>query len=447
MAIKAHVIQPWYADIPRNPKLAKVAGTAIIVLTVMGFGVWGNTAPISGAVISSGIFVTSGQNKTIQHLEGGVIREIMVREGDIVQPGQLLVQLDDTAPRADMRRLLLRQIRLEAIIARLTTEAAGKPELVFPQPIQARTKDADIAEIVQAQRITFDARQSNLVNEIATHQRSIDALDEKIAGARQQLAAVHSQIKLIHQELTGKQELLARGFIRKPEVLLLQRNQANLQGELGRIGGEIGDARERIARTHEQIAGVRKTAVKAAVEQMHEIGADLNDVRERVRTAAGILDRSRITAPVKGTVVKLRYHTSGGVIEPGKNIMEIVSLLDELIIEARVRPQDIDKIKHSQTAIVRLTALNQRTTPMVNGTVIYISADALPDDKLRNMPNSTDYYVVRIRLDTQTSLALRNFEPTPGMPAEVYVQTAERTFFEYLMQPLKDSMSRAFRET
>ena len=447
MANQSLVVQPWYGDIPRNPRLAKVAGTSIILLTVMGFGVWGNTAPISGAVISSGIFVTSGQNKTIQHLEGGVIREIVVREGDIVQPGQLLVQLDDTASRADMRRLLLRQVRLEAIMARLAAEAAGKTELVFPAVIQARTRDADIAELVQAQRITFDARQSNIVNDIVTHQRSIDALEEKITGSKLQLLSVQQQLKLIQQELTGKQDLLARGYIRKPEVLLLQRNQANLQGELGRIGGDIGDARERIARTHEQIAGVRKTAIRTAVEQMHEVGADLNDVRERMRTAAGILERSRITAPVKGTVVKLRYHTSGGVIEPGKNIMEIVSLLDELIIEARVRPQDIDKIKHSQIAIIRLTALNQRTTPMVNGTVIYISADALPDDKQRNMPNSTDYYVVRIRLDTHTNLALRNFEPTPGMPAEVYVQTAERTFFEYLMQPLKDSMSRAFRET
>ncbi len=447
MAKNVLVAQPWYGEIPRSTRFAKAAGTAIILTTVMGFGVWGNTAPISGAVISSGIFVTSGQNKTIQHLEGGVIREIMVREGDIVQPGQLLVQLDDTASRADMRRLLLRQIRLEAIIARLATEAASKTELVFPPHIQSRIKDADIAEIVQAQRVTFDARQNSIINEITTHQRSIDALDEKITGTKQQLSSVQSQLKLIQQELTGKQELLVRGYIRKPEVLLLQRNQANLQGEVGRIGGEIGDARERVARTHEQIAGVRKTAVKVAVEQMHEIGADLNDVRERVRTAAGILDRARISAPVKGTVVKLRYHTSGGVIEPGKNIMEIVSLLDELIIEARVRPQDIDKIKHSQTAIIRLTALNQRTTPMVNGTVIYISADALPDEKLRNMPNSSDYYVVRIRLDTHTNLALRNFEPTPGMPAEVYVQTTERTFFEYLMQPLKDSMSRAFRET
>ncbi len=145
--------------------------------------------------------------------------------------------------------------------------------------------------------------------------------------------------------------------------------------------------------------------------------------------------------------MKLRYHTSGGVIEAGKNIMDIVSLQEEVIIEARVRPQDIDKIKHSQNAVVRLNGLNQRTTPMVDGRVIYISADALPDEKQRGMPNGTDLYVVRVRLEGASVARIHGFEPTPGMPAEVYIKTSERTFFEYLMQPLKDSMSRAFRET
>lgn len=438
---------PWYSQVPRNPRLAKLAGVSIIILTVMGFGVWGNTAPIAGAVISNGIFVTSGQNKTIQHLEGGVIQSIMVREGDVVKIGQLLVQLNETAARADLRRLQLRQARLESISVRLTAEAGGENTLVFPSALLTQRDDRDVAMIIEAQRVTFDARKSSINNEIATHKRSIDALEEKVAGSTKQLASVNEQIALLQQELKGKLDLLSRGYIRKPEVLLLQRNKANLQGEIGRIGGDIGESRERIARTLEQIAGVQKVAIRGAVEQLHEVGADLNDTRERIRTASGILDRARIVAPVKGTVVKLRYHTAGGVIEPGKNIMEIVSMMDELIIEARVRPQDIDKIKHSQTAIVRLTALNQRTTPMVNGKVIYISADALPDEKQRGMPNQTDFYIVRIRLEQQTYPTLLNFEPTPGMPAEVYVQTTDRTFFEYLMQPLKDSMSRAFRET
>jgi HlyD family secretion protein len=186
---------------------------------------------------------------------------------------------------------------------------------------------------------------------------------------------------------------------------------------------EWREARERIARSLEQIEGVRKLAAKTASEQLQELSA------------------------VKGTVVKMRCHTPGGVIEPGKSIMEIVSLQDEIVIEARVRPQDIDKIKHSQIAAVRLTALNQRTTPMVDGRVIYISADALPDDKTRSLPAEPDIYVVRVRLESASVAGVHGFEPTPGMPADVYIRTAERTFFEYLMQPLRDSMARAFRES
>lgn len=439
--------QPWYADVPRSTRSATIGGAVIVAVTVMGFGVWGNTAPIAGAVIATGVFVTTGQNKTIQHLEGGVIREILVREGDVVVPGQTLVKLDDTSARAELRRHELKLYRLEMIESRLRAEVAGLDDFTGPPHLLDKRADADIAALFAAQRTAFRARQSNMASEIAAHQKSIDALEEKVAGSKVQLAGVEKQSQLLKEELEGKQALLQRGYIRKPEVLSLQRLAANLTGEAGRITGDIGDSRERIARSVEQIDGVRKNAQKIASDQLQEISADLNDVRERIHTVKGVLDRSSITAPVKGTVVKLRYHTSGGVIEAGKNIMEIVSLQDELIIEARVRPQDIDKIRHSQVATVRLTALNQRITPMVSGRVIYISADALPDEKQRAYPGVPDLYVVRARLDPGSLAGLHDFQPTPGMPADVYIQTAERTFFEYLMQPLKDSMARAFRET
>lgn len=441
------IIQPWYSEVPRNPRLAKVTGIAIVASTILGFGVWGNTAPISGAVIASGIFVTTGQNKTIQHLEGGVIREIAVREGDIVEPGQLLIQLDDVSAHAELRRLLLRLIRAETIESRLSAEANGQSAWNPPAAIAARAADPDVAALIHTQAAAFAARWNNADNEIATHTKAIDALNEKITGSRTQLAAVERQSTLIGEELSGKLKLLERGYIRRPEILALQRTAANLEGEAGRIRGDIGDAKQRIARESELIEGVRKQSIKTASEQLQEIGAELNDVRERMRTAKGILDRARITAPVRGTVVKMRYHNVGGVIEAGKSIMDIVSLQEEVIIEAKVRPQDIDKIRHSHNAVVRLNALNQRTTPMVDGRVIYISADALPDEKQRGLPNGTDLYVVRVRLETASINRVQGFVPTPGMPAEVYIKTSERTFFEYLIQPLKDSMSRAFRET
>jgi HlyD family type I secretion membrane fusion protein len=237
---------------------------------------------------------------------------------------------------------------------------------------------------------------------------------------------------LIGEELKSKSELLPNGLIRKPELLALQRAQANLHGDIGRLTGEMGDGKEQIAKTQQQILGIRTAAIKEAVEQLHQIRADLADLRERMRTQHGV-------------VVKLRYHTAGGVVEPGKNIMEIVPVQAELIIEVRVRPRDIDHVKAGQEASVRLTAMNQRTTPMLTGKVMYVSADALPDETAPG--SSKDSYVVRVGLDAQHLAVAGNFIPKAGMPAEVYIRTHERTFFEYLMQPVKDSMSRAFRES
>jgi len=436
----------WYETLPRSTRVPTIAGVLIMAGTLMGFGVWGNMAPIAGAVVASGVFVATGQNKIIQHLEGGVIREIYVREGDIVEPGQILVDLDETAPRAELRRLSLRRIRLSAIDARLQAEMREDAEITFPDDVMEGFGLPEAKEILESQRLTFSARRNNMNSDIAGIKEGINALNERIQGSRIQLEGVRRQIKFIEEEVETKEYLLKTGLVRKPELLVLQRSQANLEGEVGRIMGDIGDAKERIAKAVEQINGVRKTAIKTAVEQMHEIRGELVDVRERMLSAKGVLDRIRITAPVRGVVVKLRYHTQGGVIEAGKNIMEILPLKDELIIEARVRPQDIDSVKHGQHATVRLTALNQRITPMVSGEVIYLSADTLADEKKSQQMGPTDIYIVRVKLNIEEAATIPGFSPTPGMPAEVYIKTSERTFFQYIVKPIHDSMSRAFRE-
>jgi HlyD family type I secretion membrane fusion protein len=438
--------KPWYADIPRSARAPTIFGVVVLGVSVLGFGVWGGTAPIAGAVVASGMFVATGQNKIIQHLEGGVIREIAVREGDRVEPNQILVHLDETAPRAELRRLELRQTRLKAMDTRLQAEMREQTEISFPPDILIDPKDPDATTIVDNQRLTFEARRRALESEIATIRDGISALQERINGSKIQVAGVHEQLRLLREEIEAKEHLLKSGFVRKPELLVLQRAYANLQGEVGRLQGEMGDARERIARANEQIAGVKKTAIKTAVEQLHEVRSELHDVRERIRAAKGVLDRVKITAPVKGVVVKLRYHTAGGVIEAGKNIMELLPLDAELIIEVRIRPQDIDSVKRGQNAMVRLTALSQRITPMIAAEVIYVSADALPDEKKGTQQSQSDIYVARIKLDAAQASALQGFTPTPGMPADVFITTLERTFFEYLTKPIRDSMARAFRE-
>jgi HlyD family type I secretion membrane fusion protein len=437
----------WYDSLPRSTKFPTVAGALIMAVVLMGFGVWGNMAPIAGAVVASGVFVVTGQNKIVQHLEGGMIREIFVREGDTVEAGQVLLELDDTAARAELQRLFLRRIRLSAMDARLQAEMREEADITLPPEIVAwLDKSPEAKEIVDSQQMTFAARRNNLNSDVKSIQESINALEERIRGSRVQLDAVRRQIVLLDEEIVTKDKLVQAGLVRKPELMVLQRSKANLEGEVGRIMGDIGDAKERIARAHEQINGVRKTAIKTAVEQMHEVRGELADVRERMLSAKGILDRVRVTAPVSGVVVKLRYHTRGGVVEAGKNIMELLPVKDELIIEARLRPQDIDSVKHGQAAMVRLTALNQRITPMVSGDVVYLSADTLADEKKSQQVGPTDIYLVRVRLNSEESRNLPGFSPTPGMPAEVYIKTAERTFFQYLMRPIYDSFMRAFRE-
>lgn len=435
----------WYDSLPRSTRFPTIAGIIVMAIMVMGFGVWGNTAPIAGAVVASGVFVATGQNKIIQHLEGGVIRDIHVREGDSVEQGQLLIELDSTTANTELRRLFLRSVRLTAIDTRLQAEMRELPEVIFPDEL-TKLDGTEVKEILESQKQTFMARRNNMNSDIAGINESINALNERIQGSKVQLDGVRRQIKFIAEEIETKQYLLQTGLVRKPELLVLQRTQANLEGEVGRIMGDIGDAKERIAKAVEQINGVRKTAIKTAVEQMHEVRGELVDVRERMQSAKGVLDRVRITAPVKGVVVKLRYHTQGGVIEAGKNIMEILPLKDELIIEARVRPQDIDSVKHGQHATVRLTALNQRITPMVSGEVIYLSADTLADERKSQQVGPTDIYIVRVKLNNSEAAAIHGFSPTPGMPAEVYIKTSERTFFQYVVKPIHDSMLRAFRE-
>lgn len=438
----------WDRKIYKASRRAKAFGYGLLVFCVLGFGVWANAAPITGAIVASGVFVATGENKIVQHFEGGVIKDIKVREGDLVEPGQTLIVLDDVAPRAELRRLELRSARLTAMEARFRAEMDWLPEIPMPQElVSQREDDPDIEAIIGAQSLTFKARRNTLVSEIATLEDGISALQERIKGSQVQLHSVEDQLALIAEELQDKSALLESGLIRKPELLALRRAKANLEGEIGRLTGEIGDARERIARIREQIQVARNTAIKQAVDQLHEVHSELDDVRERLRSASAVLDRVNITAPVEGIVVKLRYHTSGGVIEAGKNILEIVPVQEELLIEVPVRPQDIDNVRSGQHATIRLTALSSRITPMVEGEVVYLSADSLPNDISSQQSDQSDAYVARIRLDSSVKDIVHGFKPTPGMPAEVYITTSDRTFFEYLAQPIKDSMTRAFRES
>jgi len=452
MILNCPSIDEWHRGVPRSVRWPTLLGFFVLLSWGLGFGVWAGVAPIDGAVVAPGSFVATGQNKTLQHLEGGIVRDILVKEGDLVEPGQTVVRLDEIAPKARLRRLQLRALRMEAMEARLRAEARLEDDFEVPETLARHKDDAEVAAILSRQRSELAARRSKLAVEEEVLRREIAGLQESIEGYEAQVSATRSQIALFSEELEGKEELMKRNLVRRTEVLAVRRAAARLTGELGQLLSRISDSRERIARAEQQIAQLKSAAVQKAVEDLRLAEAENDDLGEQIRTARDIAERVEITAPVRGIVVKLHLNTPGGVITPGAAILELLPVNNELVIEARVMPSEISHVKEGQSALVRVAALNQRVTPMIDAQVIYVSADAIGEQDLRRIAaaqvSHQGMFVVRVRLDDRDlKVKAGDFRPTPGMPADVFIKTEPRTFFEYLMQPIVDSFSKAFRES
>lgn len=433
----------WYSDVPRSIGRHTKIGLFLILVTFGGFGTWAFTAPLAAAIIAQGSFVASGQNKVVQHLEGGIIRDLLVNEGDHVTVDQPLVRLDETAAQAAERQLFLRQVRLDAIAARLTAEVAQAPEIAYPKDVTENINDPEIKPIIDGQQLTFDAARSKLQSELGLLQQNIAAFRYRAAGYQQQHDAVQRQLALMQEEYAGKKVLLSKGLLRATEIKAIQRAMADAEGQIGRLAAEVSETGAEIIKLEQQMNQTTEAYKQTALEQLQNLEGDLDTIREQLRQAKSVLNRVTINAPVAGTIVRMYYHTAGGVIESGKPIVEILPSDVPLVIETLISRTDIDNVRVGQNATVRLTALNRRTTPVLDGKVIYVSADALPDT---SGPVAREVYVARISLPSSQITRVHNFSPTPGMPAEVLVQTEERTFFRYLTKPIADSMSRAFME-
>jgi len=445
----------WYRGVPVSARLPTLVGLMLLIVGVGGFVAWAGFAPLNGAVVAAGSFVATGQNKLVQHLEGGIVKEIRVREGDLVEPGQVMVRLDDTSNKAKLRQLMLKQYRLVATRSRLEAEIDGRDAMNVPEELVAVQRDPEVNAIIGRQRAELRARRASLTAEQNVLSKEITGTQEGIQGYNAQIESTQRQIAIFNEELKQKSALLDEHLTRKTDVLALQRSQASLSGDLGELLSKIANAKENIARTNQRIVHLQSVTVQNAVDELQKAETDLDDVREQIRAQQNVVDRAEIAAPDRGIVVKLNYHTVGGVVTPGAVLLELLPVGDELIIEARVRPHEVTYVKVGQDAVIRLTALNQRVTPTVAGRVIYLSADALSEqptlaasnDKSNPMTRQ-DYYVVRVRLDeADLHQRLPGFEPTPGMPADVYIRTGERTFFEYIMRPILNSFSRAFKES
>lgn len=439
---KVHDLE-WYGEVPRSIRKHTVVGILLLALTFGGFGAWATTAPLAAAIIAQGSFVATGQNKIVQHFEGGIIKELLVSEGDVVVEDQPLVLLDETAALARERELFLRRTRLDLIVARLTSQFRGEEEMTIPAQVQPHVNDPDVAAILESQRLNFEAQRSKLVGEVSLLRQNVRSLEFRAQGFTRLRHSTIEQLALLRDEYKGKKTLLDKGLLRATEINAILRAIADAEGQIGRLEAETSETKAQIIKAQQEIARTEGRYREDALDRLQTAQGELDVVREQSREAESVLRRATINAPVSGTVIRSYYHTPGGVIESGKGIMEILPADVPLIIEAQVPRNDIDSITTGQGATIRLVALNQRTTPVLEGKVFYVSADALQD--ARSGPGH-EVYVARISLPASELAKVSGFSPTPGMPAEVMIQTAERTFFSYLAKPITDSMSRAFAE-
>lgn len=433
----------WYHEVPRSIGKQTLFGLILLVMTFGGFGAWATLAPLAAAVIAQGSFVATGQNKIVQHLEGGIISDILVQEGDHVTEGQIMLTLDQTLALATNRELALRRVRLEATQARLVAEHERHDTLTYPARLKAEIFDPEVAMILHGQSLAFQASTASLANDISVISRNLEALDIRTTGYSIQLQSTRNQLELLTEELETKSKLLASGVARKGETLALRRAMFEAEGQVGRLEAEIAELTEMRAKFEAQITKTRDEYSRNALTNLQGIESELESVREQLRKSVNILDRTHVLAPVSGTVVRLYYHTTGGVVESGRPIVEILPADVPLIIEMLIPRANIDSVSVGQMATIRMTGLNQRTTPVLNGTVDHVSADAIADG-----PNGArrEVYLARVTVPLQEMQRIRDFTPTPGMPAEIMIQTEERTFAQYLVKPIMDSMTRAFRE-
>jgi len=414
-----------------------IGGYLAIAVMIAGFGHWAATAPISGAAVAPGVIAAAGRNVTVQHLEGGIISAIKVYEGDFVEAGMTLAVLDDTLARSEHTRLELQAVRLRAMEARLTAERDGLGSVQGTGLSDSPESDA----IIRDQHKEFAARLERYRSEQAILRQREAALNEALAGLEAQAQALKEQLVIVEDELLRKKMLLDQGLTSRFEYTQIQRNNSDLIGQLGVVRSEIAASNVQIIEAREQIERLATQRVEQAVTQLNEIRSSIADVEEKREAAAAILARTVVAAPATGIVVSSAINAEGGVVTPGQALLDILPTNDELIVEARLQPQDIDKITLGQTSKLRLTALNLRLTPEVAGEVVHISADRIVDEATME-----PYYRARIRITDALPPNVTRQQLYPGMPVEAFIRTGERTFLQYLARPILDSFSRAFVE-
>ena len=429
------------------PLMREVRGSLVLGLSALALffvigGVWAATAPLSGAVIAPGIVSPESSRQTIQHLEGGIIQELKVREGQRVKAGDPLIVLEDVNAQSEVGALTSRLRVLVATEAHLSSERAGTQSVAFNHPSLLDRKNADVRAAIQAEINQFLTRRENDLSRAAILRQRISRLEKQIEGFGRQLKGVERQFDLIAKEIRGVEALYQKGLERKPRLLALQRAQAQLLGTEGELVARIARTKEAIGETGLQIVNLKIERQEGIDRQLSKVRGERAELEENIRSSLDRLRRTEIRAPVSGTVLGLRYKTKGGVIASGEPILDLVPLEGNLVIEAKVAINDIDNVRLGQKAYIVFPSFAHRNLKRIIGRVERVSPDALEDDR-----SGERYYTARVTVDRRR---LREIAPeielSLGMPAEVFIETDERTMLEYLMQPFLQSVERAFRE-
>jgi len=417
------------------------AGVTLLIVLCGGVGGWAATTEISGAVIAPGVLVVDTNVKKVQHPTGGVVGEIRARDGDRVTIGDIVVRLDETVTRANLGIVLRGLDELVARKARLEAERDGLEGIAFPSEFIERLSEPQVAAIVAGERKLFDLRQSARVGQKSQLRERIAQLREEIGGIAAQIKAKAQEIVLIQRELTGARDLWEKNLMPITKLTQLEREATRLEGERAQLTATSAQSKGKISELELQIIQVDRDLASEVGKELREVDAKIGEFVERKVAAEDQLKRIDIRAPQDGVVHQSVVHTIGGVINAGEQLMLIVPSADNLIVEAKFAPQDIDQVKIGQRAVVRFTSFNQRTTPELNGVVTRVSADTTVDQR-----TSAPYYTLRISLSREEIARLGEVTLVPGMPVESFIQTGDRKVISYLMKPLSDQVMRAFRE-
>ena len=418
-----------------------VAGIVVVVVLAGGVGGWAATTELSGALIAQGSIVVDSNVKKVQHPTGGVVGELRVHDGDHVKTGQIVVRLDDTVTRANLAIVTKGLDEFGARRARLDAERDGTETIAFPAEMLARANEPTVANALTNERKLFELRRTARAGQKAQLRQRIVQLQEEIGGLTAQQEAKSREIVLIGQELEGVRDLWKKNLVPITRLTALERDGARIEGERAQLIASVAQAKGKIVETELQIIQIDQDLSSEVAKDMREVDGKIGEFVERKVTAEDQLKRIDIRAPQDGTVLQSTVHTVGGVITAGDPIMLIVPGADNLMVEAKFNPQDVDQLQLGQSAMLRFSAFNQRTTPEISGKVTRISADTTTDQR-----TGQSYYVVRIAMPTEEILRLGDVKLIPGMPVEAFVQTGERTVFSYLVKPLRDQLMRAFRE-